>query len=106
VVQALHDVADAISTQKSIAVQLEYARKAAADSEKAFDLANQRYKGGLSPYLVVLTAESTLVSQHRAVADLQAQTLTANVALVRALGGGFIDDTSTASANSKGPSHG
>jgi NodT family efflux transporter outer membrane factor (OMF) lipoprotein len=106
VVQALHDVADAVSQQKSIAVQLDYARKASADSEKAYNLATLRYKGGLSPYLVVLTAESTLVTQHQVAADLQAQTLAANVALVRALGGGFIDDSSSNSSNSKGPSHG
>jgi NodT family efflux transporter outer membrane factor (OMF) lipoprotein len=106
VVQALREVADAVSTQKSLAAQLSYARKAAADSESAFNLATLRYKGGLSPYLVVLTAEGTMINQRRAVADLQVQTLISNVALVRALGGGFIDDTSNASLNSKGPSHG
>ena len=88
VAQALRDVADAVSTQKALAVQLDYARKASADSQKAHDLATLRYKGGLSPYLVVLTAQSTLIAQQRAVADLQAQTLAANIALVRALGGG------------------
>jgi len=106
VVQALHDVADAVSTQKSLGVQLDYARKASTDSEKAYSLATMRYKGGLSPYVVVLTAESTMVVQRRVVADLQAQTLAANVALVRALGGGFIDDSSNNASNSKGPSHG
>jgi NodT family efflux transporter outer membrane factor (OMF) lipoprotein len=106
VVQALHDVADAVSTQRALAVQLDYARKASADSEKAYNLATLRYKGGLSPYLVVLTAESTLVQQHRVATDLQAQIFAANVALVRALGGGFIDDSSSNSSNSKGPSHG
>ena len=106
VVQALHDVADAVSTQKALGVQLGYAQKAAADSEKAYSLATLRYKGGLSPYLVVLTAESTLVAQRRAAADLQAQTLAANVALVRALGGGFIDLNSSNSPSVKGPSHG
>jgi NodT family efflux transporter outer membrane factor (OMF) lipoprotein len=106
VVQALRDVADAVSLQKALTVQLTYALKASADSEKAYELATARYKGGLSPYLTVLTAESTLVSQRRATADLQAQALAANVALVRALGGGFIDNTTNASSNSKGPSHG
>lgn len=117
VVQALHEVADAVSTQKALAVQLQYATKAAADSQKAYDLAVMRYKGGLSPLLVVLTAEATLVSQRRAEADLKAQTLAANVALVRALGGGFIDPgakaagrradlTSNPTSNAKGSSHG
>jgi NodT family efflux transporter outer membrane factor (OMF) lipoprotein len=106
VVQALRDVADAVSAQKALATQLGYAQKAAAESEKAYSLATLRYKGGLSPYLVVLTAESTLVTQRRVAADLQAQTLAANVALVRALGGGFIDPNSSNSPSVKGPSHG
>ena len=104
VAQALRDVADAVSTQKALAVQLDYARKASADSQKAHDLATLRYKGGLSPYLVVLTAQSTLIAQQRAVADLQAQTLAANIALVRALGGGFIDPDTT--SNAKASTHG
>lgn len=112
---ALKDVADAVTLQKALAVQLDYAQKASADSQKAYDLAMMRYKGGLSPYLVVLTAQSTLIQQQRAAADLRAQTLSANVALVRALGGGFTntdvaqsDKVQGASATSteKGPAHG
>jgi NodT family efflux transporter outer membrane factor (OMF) lipoprotein len=106
---ALKDVADAVSMQRSVAEQLTYANKAVADSRKAYDLALLRYNGGLSPYLVVLTAQSTLIAQQRAVADLNAQTLSANVALVRALGGGFVApavaETSKIS-NEKGPAHG
>ena len=109
VADALKDVADAVSMQKALAVQLTYADKAATDSHKAYDLAVLRYKGGLSPYLVVLTAQSTLITQERAQADLKARTLAANVALVRALGGGFIGpdvaDTSKTS-DQKGPAHG
>ena len=106
---ALKDVADAVSLQKALAVQLDYAGKAVSDSQRAYDLAVLRYKGGLSPYLVVLTAQSTLIAQQRAVADLKAQTLSANVALVRALGGGFqgpaVAETSKTS-NERGPAHG
>ena len=104
VVDALRDVADAVSTQKSLAGQLDYANKAAADSQRAYDLALMRYKGGLSPYLVVLTAQSSLITQQRAAADLRAQTLSANITLVRALGGGFIDPDNTSST--KASTHG
>ena len=106
VVQALRDAADAVSAQKALGEQLSYAQKAAADSEKAYSLATLRYKGGLSPYVVVLTAEASLIAQRRAAADLQAQTLAANVALVRALGGGFTDPESSTSPSVKGPTHG
>ena len=109
VADALKDVADAVSLQKALAEQLIYADRALTDSRKAYDLAVLRYNGGLSPYLVVLTAQSTLIAQERASADLKAQTLAANVALVRALGGGFVApgvaETSKTS-NEKGPAHG
>lgn len=106
---ALKDVADAVSLQKALAAQLGYADQAVADSRKAYDLAVLRYKGGLSPYLVVLTAQSTLIAQERAAADLKAQTLAANVALVRALGGGFVAPAvaeTSKTSNEKGPAHG
>ncbi len=107
VAEALKDVADAVSMQKALAVQLDYAQKALTDSNKAYDLAVMRYKCGLSPYLVVLTAESTLITQQRAAADLNAQTLAANVALVRALGGGFttndIAQTESKTSNERDP---
>jgi NodT family efflux transporter outer membrane factor (OMF) lipoprotein len=106
---ALKDVADAVSLQKAVAEQLTYADKAVADSRRAYDLALLRYNGGLSPYLVVLTAQSTLINQQRAVADLRAQTLSANVALVRALGGGFVAPAvaeTSKTSNEKGSAHG
>jgi NodT family efflux transporter outer membrane factor (OMF) lipoprotein len=106
---ALRDVADAVSLQKALGEQLGYADKAVTDSRKAYDLAVLRYKGGLSPYLVVLTAQSTLIAQERAQADLKAQTLAANVSLVRALGGGFIPPAvaeTSKTPNEKGPAHG
>ncbi|HEY4031450.1 MAG TPA: efflux transporter outer membrane subunit [Caulobacteraceae bacterium] len=106
---SLKDVADAVSMQKALAVQMDYADKAVADSRKAYDLAVLRYKGGLSPYLVVLTAQSTLIAQERTAADLKAQTLAANVSLVRALGGGFIAPAvaeTSKTSNEKGSAHG
>ncbi|MGZ6012086.1 MAG: efflux transporter outer membrane subunit [Caulobacteraceae bacterium] len=109
VADALKDVADAVSLQKALAVQLDYADKALTDSRKAHDLAVLRYKGGLSPYLVVLTAQSTLIAQQRAAADLKAQTLAANVSLVRALGGGFVAPAvaeTSKTSNEKGSAHG
>ena len=36
---------------------------AVAAAQRSFDLSNQRYKGGVTSYLEVLTAETTLLSQ-------------------------------------------
>jgi NodT family efflux transporter outer membrane factor (OMF) lipoprotein len=86
---ALREVADAIASQRSLAIQVEDARRALTANEDAWQAAQARYKGGLSPYLNVLTAENAVLAARRNLADLEAQSLSLDVALVRALGGGF-----------------
>lgn len=90
---ALHDVADAVANQRELEKELGHARASQTASEKAYRIARLRYRGGLSRYLDVLTAEDTLVQQRRAVTDLEARAFTQDIALVRALGGGFVFET-------------
>ena len=95
---ALREVADAIAAQRSLADQLSEARAALEATEEAYNVAKARYQGGLSPYLNVLTAENAVLQARRSLADLNAQALSLDVALVRALGGGFqAPDIKTAS---------
>ena len=54
-----------------------------------FDLSNQRYKGGVTGYLEVLTTEDTLLSNQRTLTDLETRRFAATVQLIRALGGGW-----------------
>ena len=49
----------------------------------------QRYKAGLGNYLNVLTAETPVLAQRRLAVDLTARVLDTQVALIRALGGGY-----------------
>jgi NodT family efflux transporter outer membrane factor (OMF) lipoprotein len=88
-VHALRDVADAAADCRALSKQLAHSRGALAESENAHRIATLRYQGGLSRYLDVLTAEDTLVTLRRQVADLEAEAFSQDVALVRALGGGF-----------------
>ena len=87
---ALREVADAIAAQRSLAAQVADARASLASGEEAYSIAKQRYQGGLSAYLDVLTAENAVLSERRTLADLDAQTLSLDVTLIRALGGGFV----------------
>ncbi len=87
--QALQDVADSAASIQSAQRQLAQRRQALAASETAYTVARLRYEGGLSTFVSVLTAEDALLAQRRAVADLEARAFTLDVALVRALGGGF-----------------
>ena len=87
-VLALKDVADAAVNIRLLDRQLIDARESLGHSEEAYRIAMARYDGGLSPYLSVLASENNLISQRRAVADLEGLAFTFDIALVRALGGG------------------
>jgi len=65
------------------------ASEALADAEEANAIARKRYEGGLSTYLDVLNAEEGVLQARRTVAELQTRAFTLDVAMVRALGGGF-----------------
>jgi outer membrane protein TolC len=89
VTQALRDVADVAASERALSTRLSESRAALAASEDGFRIAKLRYQGGLSTYQNVLIAEQAVLSQRRIVADLESRALTLDVALVRALGGGF-----------------
>ena len=86
---ALRETADATISQRATEARLSDLRQALVSSEDAARIANLRYRGGLSNQLPVLTADDTLLSVRRAVADLEARRMALDIALVRALGGGY-----------------
>lgn len=87
--QALREVADVTASEKALASRLADARKALTANENAYRIARLRYEGQLSTYQSVLLAEQSVLAQRRIVADLESRALALDVALVRALGGGF-----------------
>ena len=64
-------------------------QKAVESAQHSFDISNQRYKGGVTSYLEVLTAEATLLQNQRTAIDIETRQFVASVGLVRALGGGW-----------------
>jgi NodT family efflux transporter outer membrane factor (OMF) lipoprotein len=89
VTQALRDVADVAASERALNTRLSESRTALAANEDGYRIAKLRYQGGLSTYQNVLIAELAVLTQRRVVADLESRALTLDVALVRALGGGF-----------------
>ncbi len=89
VLEAVRETADQLNAQQSIVRQREQQTQARSAAEAAYDIARQRYEAGLSGYLTVLSAETSLLNQRRQTVDLQARALSTQVALMRALGGGF-----------------
>jgi NodT family efflux transporter outer membrane factor (OMF) lipoprotein len=89
---AFQDVEDNLSALRILDQESVVEQRAVDAAQHSLDLSNQRYKGGVTTYLEVLTAETALISNQRILTDLQARQFAASVQLIRALGGGW--DTS------------
>lgn len=101
VADAYRAVADAVTSQRSLATRLDQSERALTAADAAYGVARQRYEGGLSTFLDVLTAQDRALAALRTVADLRARAFTLDVALVRALGGGFVTPALDAHQTSK-----
>ncbi|HTU65773.1 MAG TPA: efflux transporter outer membrane subunit [Steroidobacteraceae bacterium] len=88
-VQALNEVADAAVSQRALGAQIERVDAAVEAAREAWRVQNDRYNGGLVTYLEVLSAEDYLLGNLRTRTDLASRSLTLDVALNRALGGGY-----------------
>ena len=95
VIDAVHDVADQIASLRSVERQQAEQVRAQSAAESAYDLSTQRYKAGLGNYLTVLNAEAAVLNQRRLAVDLKARSLDSQIALARALGGGYAADADT-----------
>jgi NodT family efflux transporter outer membrane factor (OMF) lipoprotein len=89
VTHALQQVADAAVSQRSLGRQLRKINAATDAAKEAHRIVKKRYEGGLSNYLEVLTAEETFLTTLRTRSDLQSRSFLLDVALIRALGGGY-----------------
>lgn len=89
VARGLQDVADAVASRRALDARLKHSRAAQEAAERAWTVADNRYRGGLSSYLEVLDAQDAMISARRAVALLETRAFALDVALIRALGGGF-----------------
>ena len=91
-VDAVRDVADQIVSIRSVDAQRADQELARVKTEQAYDVAMVRYRAGLTTYLTVLNAQTAVFQQQRADAELRARVLDLDVALARALGGGYRSD--------------
>lgn len=86
---ALHEVADAATSRKSLDGELAASRAAVTAAAEAHSIVSERYKGELATYLDVLSAEDQLISAQRGLAEIETRAMVLDVAMVRALGGGY-----------------
>jgi NodT family efflux transporter outer membrane factor (OMF) lipoprotein len=86
---ALSETASQLAQIRSDETQLTEARKALDAQTQAYRLALARYKAGLVEQLVVLNADNNRLAADLAVTNLEADRRGRQIALIKALGGGF-----------------
>lgn len=89
VLVAFQQVEDGISNLSTLAQALSTQDAAVRDARKALEIANNRYVGGVTSYLDVITAQTTLLESQRLETQLRGQQMVSSVYLVKALGGGW-----------------
>ena len=91
VLEAFQQVEDGLSGLTMLDRAMKTQQTAVEDSRRALTIANDRYVGGVTTYLDVITAQSTLLSNERLATQLLGQQMVTSVFLVKALGGGWDD---------------
>jgi len=89
VLVAFQEIEDQLAAQRLLAAELDAENAALASARRTLEIANNRYKTGLVTYLEVATAQSAALAHERTVVELGDQRLSASVALIKALGGGW-----------------
>jgi NodT family efflux transporter outer membrane factor (OMF) lipoprotein len=98
VLTAFQQVEDYLATIRITSQQMQQQADAIRSAQRYFDLANTRYQTGLDPYLNVISAQTTLLSDQQTAVQLHVSQMTAAVELIQALGGGW-DTTQLPAAN-------
>jgi NodT family efflux transporter outer membrane factor (OMF) lipoprotein len=89
VLTAFQQVEDYVATVRILSQQIERQKAAVAAAQRFLDIATSRYQTGIDPYLNVITAETTLLSDQQTEVTLRVSEMTAAVQLIQALGGGW-----------------
>jgi NodT family efflux transporter outer membrane factor (OMF) lipoprotein len=89
VLVAFQQVEDALSGLSTLSAASATQKAAVNDAQRALTIANNRYVGGVTTYLDVITAQSALLENQRLATQLLGQQMVTSVLLVKALGGGW-----------------
>jgi NodT family efflux transporter outer membrane factor (OMF) lipoprotein len=89
VLTAFQEVEDNLAAQRILSEESQTQAEAVTASQQSLALSNNRYKGGVTTYLEVLTAQSTALTDERTAVQILERRMAAGVLLIKALGGGW-----------------
>jgi NodT family efflux transporter outer membrane factor (OMF) lipoprotein len=94
VLTSVEEVENALSALTREQHRLEALRASVAANRRAFDLATERYTGGVENFLSVLDAQRAVYATEDAQAESETTTIVSLIAVYKALGGGWTPDSS------------
>jgi NodT family efflux transporter outer membrane factor (OMF) lipoprotein len=86
---AFQQVEDALAAVRIFSQQVRFQQEAVDSSKMFLKLELGRYETGIDPYIDVIIAQTTLLSNQQSLTNLQVQEMTASVQLIESLGGGW-----------------
>ena len=89
VLTAFQQVEDSLAEVRILSKEIQQEQQAVNSAQTFLKLEQGRYETGIDPYIDVLIAQTTLLSDQQILNNLQVEQMTAAVALVEALGGGW-----------------
>ena len=89
VLAAFQQVEDSLAAVRILSQQILRQKEAVDSSQTFLRLELGRYDTGVDPYIDVVTAQTTLLSNQQSLTNLQVQEMTASVQLIESLGGGW-----------------
>ena len=89
VLTAFQQVEDSLVEQRVLAEEDAIIARAVAAAQQSLDISTIQYRGGLTNYLQVISAQTSLLQNQRSAVDVVTRRLLAGVALIQALGGGW-----------------
>jgi NodT family efflux transporter outer membrane factor (OMF) lipoprotein len=89
VLVAYQEVEDNLAALRLLEQEANTDAAAVAAAEHSLALSNNRYTGGVTTYLEVITAQTTALADERSAVQVSGRRMVASVLLIKALGGGW-----------------
>jgi NodT family efflux transporter outer membrane factor (OMF) lipoprotein len=89
VLTAFQQVEDNLASLRILSQEIRQQDTAVNSAQRNLQSATQRYQAGIDPYLNVITAQTTLLTNQQTAVNLRRDQMTASVQLIEALGGGW-----------------
>jgi len=86
---AFQQVEDSLAEVRILSKEIQQEQQAVDSAQTFLKLEQARYDTGVDPYIDVLIAQTTVLTDQQTLNGLQVQQMTSSVALVEALGGGW-----------------